>query len=172
MMMTLNGDHLSINGGTSSSLATTTLPTIITPFYVTDNEYLAYSHQKSPNKIKNSRGLSKKYISKNQKIIRSKMVKDSFKNQNLEKFENTEANEENNSLEKVIEDGYSQQRRRKREIKQEKEKTISNSNYDLNNREENQENIKESSDPETNVKEKLLNLGMYTCRLVTSFIIY
>ena len=169
-MMTLNGDHLSINGGTSSSLATTALPTIITPFYVTDNEYLAYSHQKSPNKIKNARGLSKKYLSKNQKVIRSKMVKDSLKTQNAEKYENGEAGEENKiantqdqtNLEKVNEDGYSQQRRRsKREIKQEKEKSnlnFSNPNYDLNNREETQDNNKEASDPEINVKEKLLNL--------------
>ncbi len=69
MMMTLNGDHLSI-GGASSSLATTALPTIITPFYVTDNENFNYAHsQKSPsNKIKHFRGMNpKKYIMKNQK---------------------------------------------------------------------------------------------------------
>ena len=68
-MMTLNGDHLSI-GGASSSLATTALPTIITPFYVTDNENFNYAHnQKSPsNKIKHFRGMnSKKYMIKNQK---------------------------------------------------------------------------------------------------------
>ena len=71
MMMTLNGDHLSLGGGgASSSLATTALPTIITPFYVTDNENFNYAHnQKSPNsKMKHFRSMnSKKYITKNQK---------------------------------------------------------------------------------------------------------
>ena len=79
MMMTLNGDHLSMGGGggASSSLATTALPTIFTPFYVTDNENFSYStSQKSPsNKIKHFRGMNtKKYMAKNHKMNSKKLA--------------------------------------------------------------------------------------------------
>lgn len=60
MMMTVNSDQISLNG-VSSSLATTALPTVLTPIYTTDNEnfFIPYSS--------GSAGTRSKYIRKSNK---------------------------------------------------------------------------------------------------------
>lgn len=80
MMMTLNsgGDQMSLNGGAasgvgvSSSLATTALPTIITPLYSTDNENFVMppTRRSAIKKMKTIRGTNKKSCYSNQ--IKSK----------------------------------------------------------------------------------------------------